>query len=242
VTGWLPALIFSWLRDLFPLQFFKSRRNLFLRRKFVKNFYPSRKPVHVRKTEIKTYNLGDHQFLVEATLKDTRTPRPGEDSSAAEMVLVHDLVAQDPSQGPDLTIRGRGGRDAAHPREGCREALRTCRNSSGLRIISGYTQKGKDLWRRERLLALTPSFLSLGPAAVRDTGAAYGESRAPLACQPRHFRVIDSCRFGGGTPAGPRPRLRSQRNGRNRRMFWWVRFIFFSAQQPYSSLNSASEK
>ena len=88
-----------------------------------KIFYPSRNPVHVRQTEIKTYNLGDHQVLVEATLKDTRTPRPGEDSSAAEMVLVHDLVARIRVQGPDLTIAAAEAEMPHVPREGCRVAL-----------------------------------------------------------------------------------------------------------------------
>jgi len=161
-----------------------------------KIFYPSRNPVHVRQTEIKTFNLGDHQVLVEATLKDTRTPRPDEDSSAAEMVLVHDLVARIRVQGPDLTIAAAEAEMPHIPREGCREALPDMQKLVGLRIISGYTQKVKDLIGDVKGCShLTHLFLSLGPAAVQGYWAAYGRKPgARSLANPAISRVIDSCR------------------------------------------------
>jgi hypothetical protein len=155
-----------------------------------------RKPVHIRQTEIKTYDLGDHRILVEATLKDTRTPPPGEDSPEAGMVLVHDLVARIRVQGPDLTIAGAEAEMPHIPREGCREVLPDMQKLVGLRIISGYTQKVKDLIGDVKGCShLTHLFLSLGPAAVQGYWAAYGRKPgARSLANPAISRVIDSCR------------------------------------------------
>ncbi|RPJ33256.1 MAG: DUF2889 domain-containing protein, partial [Deltaproteobacteria bacterium] len=88
-----------------------------------KGLDPTRKPVHIRQTEIKTYDLGNHQVLVEATLQDTRTPPPAEKLPDGQMVLVHDLVARIRVQGPDLTIVGVEAEMPHIPREMCREVL-----------------------------------------------------------------------------------------------------------------------
>ena len=157
---------------------------------------PIRKPVHIRQTEIKTYDLGDHQVLVEATLKDTRTPPPSEDLPAAQMVLVHDLVARIRVQGPDLTIVAVEA-DMPHiPREMCREVLPDMQKLVGLRIISGYTQQVKDLIGDVKGCShLTHLFLCLGPAAVQGYWAAYGRKpEARSLSNPAITRVIDSCR------------------------------------------------
>ncbi len=157
---------------------------------------PAKKPVHIRQTEIKTYDLGDHQVLVEATLKDTRTPPPTEDSPAGRMVLVHDLAARIRVQGPDLTIVGAEAEMPHIPREMCREVLPDMQKLVGLRIISGYTQKVKRLIGGVRGCShLTHLFLSLGPAAVQGYWAAYGRKpEARSLANPALSRVVDSCR------------------------------------------------
>lgn len=157
---------------------------------------PFRKPVHIRQTEIRTYDLGDHQILLEATLRDTRTPPAAGDSPEAAMVLVHDLVARIRVQGPDLTIAGVEAEMPQIPREGCREVLADMKKLVGLRIISGYTQKVKDLVGGAKGCShLTHLFISLGPAAVQGYWAAYGRKPgARSLSNPALARVIDSCR------------------------------------------------
>lgn len=157
---------------------------------------PSRKPVHIRQTEIKTYDLGNHQVLVEATLRDTRTPPPTENWSDGQMDLVHDLVARIRVQGPDLTIVAVEAEMPHIPREICREVLPDLQKLVGLPIISGYTQKVKRLIGDVRGCShLTYLFLNLGPAAVQGYWAAYGRKPgARSLANPAITRVIDSCR------------------------------------------------
>ena len=161
-----------------------------------KKYDSRRNPVHIRQTEIKTYDLGDHQVLLEATLKDTRTPPSSEDSPAGQMVLVHDLVARIRVQGPDLTIVAAEAEMPHIPREMCREVLPHMPKLVGLRIVSGYTQKVKDLIGEVKGCShLTHLFISLGPAAVQGYWATYGRKpEARSLANPAISRVIDSCR------------------------------------------------
>lgn len=154
------------------------------------------KPVHIRQTEIKTYDLGGHQVLVEAVLKDTRTPPPSEEPPPGGMVLVHDLAARIKVQGPDLTIVAAEAEMPYIPREMCREVLPGIQKLVGLRIITGYTQQVKDLIGDVKGCShLTHLFLCLGPAAVQGYWAAYGRKpEARSLGNPALTRVIDSCR------------------------------------------------
>jgi hypothetical protein len=112
------------------------------------------------------------------------------------MVLVHDLVARIRVQGPDLTIAGVEAEMPQVPREGCREALPDLQKLVGLRIISGYSQKVKDLVGDVKGCShLTHLFISLGPGAVQGYWAAYGQKPgARSLSNPAISRVIDSCR------------------------------------------------
>ena len=155
-----------------------------------------KKPVHVRQTEIKTYDLGAHQVLVEATLRDTRTPPPSGEPPEGQMVLVHDLVARIYVQGPDLTIVAVEAEMPHIPRDMCREVLPDIQRLVGIKIISGYTQKVKDLIGDVKGCShLTHLFIVLGPAAVQGYWAAYGrQPGARSLANPAVARVIDSCR------------------------------------------------
>lgn len=153
-------------------------------------------PVHVRQTEIKTYDLGEHRVLVEANLRDTRTPPRTAEAAESPMVLVHDLVARIWVQGPDLTIAAVQAEMRQVPREMCLEILPDMQKLVGLKIVTGYTQKVKKLIGDVKGCShLTHLFLNLGPAAVQGYWAAYGRKPgARSLANPALSRVIDSCR------------------------------------------------
>ncbi len=155
-----------------------------------------KKPVHVRQTEIKTFDLGGHRVLVEGTLKDTRSQPSSEKPVEKSMVLIHDLVARIWVQGPDLTITAVEAEMLHVPREMCPEVLPGIQKLVGLRVATGYTQKVKKLIGDVKGCShLTHLFLSLGPTAVQGYWAAYGrELGARSLSNPAVSRVIDSCR------------------------------------------------
>ena len=80
------------------------------------------------------------------------------------------------------------------PRQGCPEALPAVQKLAGLRIITGFTQKVKDLIGSVRGCShLTNLFLTLGPAAVQGYWAAYGRKPGAMSLEnPAVSRVIDS--------------------------------------------------
>jgi len=142
------------------------------------------KPVHTRKVEINAFDVGDHQVLVEGELLDTRP-----------VGSIHHLFARIRVQGPDLTITHVDAEMKRIPREGCPEALPAVQKLSGLRIISGYTQRVKDLIGDVKGCShLTSLFLTMGPVAVQGYFAAYGRKGAPRTPDnPAFARVLNSC-------------------------------------------------
>ncbi len=151
-------------------------------------------PVHTRKIEINTFDLGDHRILVEGELEDTRRSPNGENSDA-ETFLIHHLVARIWVQGPDLTISAVDAEMKRIPRQACPEALPAIGRLAGVKIITGFTQKVKDLIGGIRGCShLTNLFLTLGPVAVQGYWAAYGRKPETRSLQnPAISRVIDSC-------------------------------------------------
>ena len=142
------------------------------------------KPVHTRKVEINAFDVGDHQVLVEGELLDTRP-----------VGSIHHLFARIRVQGPDLTITHVDAEMKRIPREGCPEALPAVQKLSGLRIISGYTQRVKDLIGDVKGCShLTSLFLTMGPVAVQGYFAAYGRKEATRTPDnPAFARVLNSC-------------------------------------------------
>lgn len=155
-----------------------------------------KKPVHMRRMEIKTYDLGEHQVLIEGILKDVRTPPSSDEPPGSSMVPIHDLVARIQVQGPDLTITAVEAEMPCVPLAMCPEILPDMQRLVGLKVASGYTQKVKSLIGNVKGCShLTHLFLSLGPTAVQGYWAAYGRkpgARSPS--NPALARVIDSCR------------------------------------------------
>jgi hypothetical protein len=151
------------------------------------------KPVHTRKIEIQTFDLGDHQILVEGELLDTRPSPPEEEEGSLR--TIHHLKARIRVQGPDLTITDAGAEMNRIPRQGCPEALPAIQKLAGLRIISGYTQKVKKLIGDVKGCShLTNLFLTMGPVAVQGYFAAYGrKGGARNPDNPAFLRVLNSC-------------------------------------------------
>jgi hypothetical protein len=152
-----------------------------------------KEPVQSRAIEIQIYDLGDHQVQVEGQLRDQRMvpPRGSQDHPA----LIHHLIARLWVRGPDLTITAAQAEMKRVPRDSCPEILPGIQKLVGLRIITGYTQKVKDLIGGAKGCShLTNLFLTMGPAAVQGYWAAYGRKPGARSLNnPAILRVIDSC-------------------------------------------------
>lgn len=153
-----------------------------------------KKLVHTRKIEINTFDLDDHRILVEGELEDTRRPPSSEESETGPF-LVHHLIARIWVQGPDLTISAVDAEMKRIPRQECPEVLRAVQKLVGIKIITGFTQKVKDLIGNVRGCShLTNLFLTLGPVAVQGYWAAYGRRPGARSLDnPAISRVINSC-------------------------------------------------
>lgn len=152
------------------------------------------KPVHTRLLEMNTYALGDNRVLVEGKLVDTRNPHPEEDQDGSGPRLIHDLVARIWVQGPDLTVSAVEAEMPHIPRQDCLTVLPWVKKLIGVRIISGYSQKVKDLIGDVKGCShLTHLFISLGPAAVQGYWAAYGRSTGYAEDNPALSRLVESC-------------------------------------------------
>ncbi len=152
-------------------------------------------PVHSRKIEIHTYDIGDQRVLVEGKLRDTRNQASATEESENSPIRIHDLVARLWVQGPDLTISAVEAEMPGIPRETCLAALPGVQKLVGLKVSAGLTQKIKDLIGDVKGCAhLTNLFLTLGPAAVQGYWAAHGRTPGARSMKnPAISRVIDSC-------------------------------------------------
>jgi hypothetical protein len=150
--------------------------------------------VHSRDIVIRTFDLGEGRVLVEGRLRDQRhRPRPGETTQGP--LLVHDMVARFKVRGPDMVIEEVEAEMPQHPRDECDEVLPQMRKLAGERIVSGFTQRVKDLVGNSKGCAhLTSLFITMGPAAVQGFWAAYGVDRSRIRHDdPRIQKVINTC-------------------------------------------------
>ena len=154
-----------------------------------------RKLVHTRKVEINAYDLGENRVLVEGKLTDTRPSQSSAREPGCELARIHDLTARIWVQGPDLTISAAEAEMGQIPREMCPEVLPSVQKLVGLRIITGFTQKVKDVIGDVKGCShLTNLFLTLGPVAVQGYWAAYGRRAGARSLDnPAFSRVLDSC-------------------------------------------------
>jgi len=156
----------------------------------------NKKLVHLRQIEIHAYDLGEHRVLIEGKLADTRPSPSSTGESRDEPALIHDLTARIWVQGPDLTISAAEAEMDKIPREVCPEVLPGVQKLVGLKIVTGFTQKVKDLIGGVQGCShLTNLFLTLGPVAVQGYWAAYGKRAGARSLDnPAFSRVLDSCR------------------------------------------------
>ena len=110
-----------------------------------KNREENKKLVHLRQIEIHAYDLGEHRVLIEGKLTDTRPSPSSGGESKDEPARIHDLAARIWVQGPDLTISAAEAEMDQIPREMCPEVLPGVQKLVGLKIVTGFTQKVKDL-------------------------------------------------------------------------------------------------
>jgi len=152
-----------------------------------------KEPVQSRAIDIQIYDLGDHQVQVEGQLRDQRMVPPR--GSKEHPALIHHLIARLWVRGPDLTITAAEAEMKRVPRDPCPEILPGLQKLVGLGIITGYTQKVKNLIGGAKGCShLTNLFLTMGPAAVQGYMAAYGRKPgARSLSNPAILRVIDSC-------------------------------------------------
>ena len=160
-----------------------------------KNREKKGKLVHTRKIEIHAYDLGEHLVLIEGKLADTRPSLSPTGESRDEPALIHDLTARIWIQGPYLTISAAEAEMDKVPREMCPEVLPGLQKLVGLKIVTGFTQKVKDLIGDVKGCShLTNLFLILGPVAVQGYWAAYGRRAGARSLDnPAFSRVLDSC-------------------------------------------------
>jgi hypothetical protein len=153
------------------------------------------KLVHTRNIEIHAYDLGENRVLIEGKLADTRPSQSSAGERGKEPARIHDLVARIWVQGPDLTIFAAEAVMDQIPREMCPEVLPGVQKLVGLKIVTGFTQKVKDLIGDVKGCShLTNLFLALWPVAVQGYWAAYGRKAGARSLDnPAFSRVLDSC-------------------------------------------------
>ncbi len=150
--------------------------------------------VHSRDISIRTFDLGGNRILVEGRLKDHRH-RPKGKEAVQGSFLVHDMVVRLTVKGPEMIIDGLEAEMPHHPRQSCTDVLPWMQRLVGERIVSGFTQKVKELVGNSKGCAhLTSLLLTLGPAAVQGFWAAYGvDSRQISWGDPRIRMVVNTC-------------------------------------------------
>jgi hypothetical protein len=150
--------------------------------------------VHSRDISIRTFDVGGNRILVEGCLKDHRHRPRGEETFQGSF-LVHDMVMRLTVKGPGMVIESVEAEMPQHPRRGCTDVLPWMQKLVGERIMSGFTQRVKELVGNSRGCAhMTSLLLTLGPAAVQGFWAAYGvESRKIGWGDPRIRMVVNTC-------------------------------------------------
>jgi len=153
-----------------------------------------KKLVHTRELSIRTFDLGDHDILVEGSLVDHRYRlRPNETSG--ESALVHHMVIQLKVKGPGMLIEQAEATMPHHPREECPEMLPWIRKLEGLEIAPGYSVKVKKIIGGVKGCAhLTSLVIAMGESAVQGYWTAYvAEKRKTGLPEQTIKKFINTC-------------------------------------------------
>lgn len=153
-----------------------------------------KKLVQDREISMRTYDLGDHQILIEGFLKDHRYPSAASGNTGGGR-LVHDMIIRLKVKGPGMLIEEVEAEMPHHPREECPVVIPWIKKIEGLKIATGFTLKVKEIIGNSKGCAhLTSLVIALGPAAVQGYWSAYGvESKQMGIKEEAVKKIVNTC-------------------------------------------------
>jgi hypothetical protein len=154
--------------------------------------------IHTRRVEIATYEGGSDSIIVEGVLTDERLAtsyRPS--GEALPPGTVHHMIIRMEVRGPKLVIEDIEVEMPTVPMQECLETLDSLIPIRGLPIVSGFTNRVKDLVGGVKGCAhLVALITAMAPAAVQGAWAVMtGKPRDPATFLPGAVeRIKDTCR------------------------------------------------
>ena len=125
-------------------------------------------PIHERRLELRTYPLEDDRVLVEGWLRDERfVPGYSWDGRPRSPGVIHWMCVRLLVGGRPLSILDAEAEMPGVPHELCPTTLDSVKKVVGLPIVSGYTEKVRELLGGVHGCAhLTQLIMTMGPAAL----------------------------------------------------------------------------
>ena len=154
--------------------------------------------IHTRRIDIATYEGGSDSIVVEGVLTDERLTHSYR--SLGETLppgTVHHMIIRMEVRGPKLVIEDIEVEMPTVPMQECLETLDTLLPLKGLPIVSGFTNRVKDLVGGAKGCAhLVALIAAMAPAAVQGAWAAMtSKPRDPATFLPGAMeRIKDTCR------------------------------------------------
>jgi hypothetical protein len=159
----------------------------------------TKQKIHTRHIDIATYEGGPDSLIVEGVLHDERLADSYRPSGEAQPPgTVHHMIIRMEVRGPKLVIEDIEVEMPTVPRQACRETLDSLMPLKGLPIVSGFTNRVKDLVGGTRGCAhLVALITAMAPAAVQGAWAAMtSKPRDPAEILPGALeRIKDTCRI-----------------------------------------------
>ena len=154
--------------------------------------------IHTRRIDIATYEGGPDSIVVEGVLKDERLANSYRPSGEAlPPGTVHHMIIRMEVRGPKLVIEDIEVEMPTVPMSECRETLDSLLPIKGLPIVSGFTNRVKDLVGGAKGCAhLVALITAMASAAVQGAWAAMtSKPRDPATFLPGAVeRIKDTCR------------------------------------------------
>ena len=154
--------------------------------------------IHTRRIDIATYEGGPDSIVVEGVLKDERLANSYRPSGEAlPPGTVHHMIIRMEVRGPKLVIEDIEVEMPTVPMQECRETLDSLTPIKGLPIVSGFTNRVKDLVGGAKGCAhLVALITAMASAAVQGAWAAMtSKPRDPATFLPGAVeRIKDTCR------------------------------------------------
>ena len=154
--------------------------------------------IHTRRIDIATYAGSSDTIIVEGILKDERLTKSYRPSGRTlDPGTVHHMIIRMKVRGPKLVIEDIEVDMPTVPRQECRETLDSLSPLRGMPIVSGFTNRVKDLVGGAKGCAhLVALITAMAPAAVQGAWAAMtSKPRDPATFLPGAVaRIKDTCR------------------------------------------------